>query len=338
MNNKTTELIDELVSLIYNITDEEVLRKTLETLLSDNELAAVAQRFSAGKMISEGRPYSEIVRETDASPFVIAKVKSVMQENGITFTEAPAAYKSFASVYDRLTRDVEYEKRFLYITEIFEKFGKSPSLVLDLACGTGEMTTIMAEHGYDMIGVDISPEMLDTAADKSGDLNILYLNQPMQELDLYGTVDAAICLLDGINYLEDTAELVETFSKVENFLNPGGIFIFDINTRYKLENVLAGNVFCGEDDDVFYTWENFYDPEEKICEFKLEFFITENGNIRRHTEYHYEKAFEVSEIKKALKKSGFELLAVYDDLSFEAPRRNSEKIFFVAQKSTGEGN
>ncbi len=333
MDSKASEqMLDELFDFILKVKDEETLKKTLGALMSKTEAITIAQRYKAARMLQEDYPYSEIVRRTDVSPFVISKISRSIQENDIKIPDTVSSYKSFALVYDRLTQDVEYEKRFEYIESIFKKFKAKPSLVLDLGCGTGGMTTIMAEHGYDMIGVDISADMLDVAQQKSEDLKILYLNQPMQELDLYGTVDAAISLLDSINYLEDTDELEETFKRVENFLNPGGLFIFDINTKYKLENILAGNIFCGEDEDVYYTWENYYDKEEKLCEFKLEFFITENGSINRYTEYHYEKAFELTEIKNALKKSGFELLAVYDDLSFEPNRRNSEKIFFVAKK------
>ena len=333
MDDKREQIItDRFIRFIAGITDEDVLREKLNLLMSPGETFAIAQRLEAAKMLNAGKTYSEIVRETDINTFILSRLETILENTGDELDCAPESYKSFASVYDELTHDVEYEKRFKYIEKIFKKYNTSPKIVLDLACGTGGMTTIMAKNGYDMIGVDISTDMLEAANAKSDGLNILYLNQPMQELDLYGTVDAAICLLDSINYLEDEDEMLQTFRLVENFLNPKGLFIFDINTKYKLEHVLAGNVFCGEDDNVYYTWQNFYDKEEKVCEFKLDFFITEDGVINRHTEYHYETAFGISEIKRNLKKAGFELLEVCDDLTFDAPHRKSEKVFFIARK------
>ncbi len=335
MENKSLDKpLKELLQLILNTKSEEDLRDLLETLITSNEARVITQRYVAAKMLHEGYPYSEIVGQTDVSPFALTRLEQLFKEKNIDFNPTPTQYTSFAKVYDRLTQDVEYDKRFKYIQKIFKKFHFTPNIILDLGCGTGGMSTIMAEADYDVIGVDISSEMLNVASEKAQakNLDILYVQQPMEKLDLFGTVDAAISLLDSINYLEDAVALQKTLKGVHTFLVPGGLFIFDINTRYKLENVLAGNIFCGEDEDVYYTWENCYDPDEKVCEFKLEFFISENGNITRHTEFHYEKAFEISEIKKLLKKTGFELLAVYDDLTFDEPVRKSEKVFFVARR------
>ena len=334
--DNSNEKIARLLDLLVSINNFEDISKVIGLLFSDVELYSLADRLEATLMLADGQPYSDVVGKTDISALLLPKLSSQLAEDE-TLAELlrpeHQKYVSFASVYDALTDDVDYKKRLKYIKSLFKLYGVKPNLVLDLACGTGTMTTLMAKDGFDMIGVDLSAEMLDVAKSKADkdNLNILYLNQPMEEFELYGTVDAALCLLDGLNYLPEYEMLVDTFKLVRNYLNPGGLFVFDINTKHKLKNVLAGNVFCGSAPGVYYTWENAYDPEEDICEFTLEFFIKDGEKYSRHTEYHYEKAYTIAQIKKALKAAGFESVDTYDDLTFLPPHKTSEKVFFVAK-------
>ena len=269
----------------------------------------------------------------------MSKIREAAAESGLDFSQlvssAPSSpYSVFAEVYDSLTEDVEYQRRADYITSLFRKYGKEPEIVLDLGCGTGTVTTLLAKKGYSMIGVDMSSEMLAVASDKAEkeNLDILYLNQPMEDFELYGSVGAVTCLLDSLNYITEEEDVEQTFRLVHNYLDPGGLFIFDVNTPYKFKNVLAGNTFCGESDKAFYCWENVYDPDYDLCEFSLNFFIKSPGGYSRHTETHYQRSYTSAFLSRMLKKCGFELVAVFDDLTYDAPSRTSQKVFYVARK------
>ena len=243
-------------------------------------------------------------------------------------------YGDFAEIYDRL-QDIDYDSFVEYYEKIFEKFGIKPKLVLDLACGTGNITLPMAKKGYDMIGVDLSEEMLGIAADKAREdnLDVLLLNQDMTEFELYGTVDAAVCALDGVNYLTEDGDVQKLMLLIKNYLNPDGIFIFDINSEYKLKTVLGDNTFVYDEDDVYCVWSNSYDEEEKICGFTLDFFKkTENGLYERFEEYQEERAYSVDELKSAAEEAGLEVVGIYGDRGFESPAETCERIFIVLKK------
>ncbi len=243
-------------------------------------------------------------------------------------------YNKFADIYDKL-QDIDYNSFVIYYEKIFSLNNIKPSLVLDLGCGTGNITIPMAKKGYDMIGVDLSANMLDIAANKSRDaeLDILLLNQDMTDFELYGTVDAAICALDGVNYLTDDGDLDKLFALIHNYLNPGGIFIFDINTEYKLKTILANNTFVYDKDDIYFIWNNSYEENDKICYFDLDFFTKTEGNLyERHSEYQEERAYSIEEIKASAEKSSLNVVGIYNDRSFDAPSEISERIFFVVQK------
>jgi ubiquinone/menaquinone biosynthesis C-methylase UbiE len=243
-------------------------------------------------------------------------------------------YKGFSSIYD-IFIDADYDVWVDYILNIWKRFGKNPELVLELACGTGNITTRLAKKDFDMIGIDISEDMLSIARQKPGRYkkDILYLAQDMREFELYGTVDACLCLMDGINYILERDGVLETFKLVYNYLNPGGIFIFDINTKHKFENILSDNDFCKTTDDAAYTWENYYDEGECVNEYYINCFVKDKGGkYNRFEEFHYQKGYEAEEIKALLIKAGFEVFAVYDNLSFDDYKTDSEKIFFVAIK------
>ena len=242
------------------------------------------------------------------------------------------SYGDFAFIYDRLTDDVEYEKRADYIENIICKhFGKSAELLCDLGCGTGTMCNLMSDKGYDVIGIDSSESMLDVAMQKSSVGKILYLNQDMTDFELYGTVDVFISMLDSVNYVTEQSELQKMFSLVNNYLNPNGIFIFDVNSKFKFENILGDNTYTYEADDIFYTWENYY--EDELLDIYLNFFIKNNsGSYDRMKEHHVQRYYSLERLKKMADKSNLSVEAVYGDLSFEKPKENEERIFFVLKK------
>ncbi len=244
------------------------------------------------------------------------------------------SYSGFAYIYDRLMQDIDYDAWVDYIEAIFDRCGVTPKLVLELACGTGNICCRMAQRGYDMIGIDLSQDMLNIAVPKAEekDLDILYLQQDMREFELYGTVDAVLCLIDSVNYITQEKDLIQVFKLVRNYLNPGGLFIFDINSAHKLKEIIGSNTFVVNEDDIFYVWENNYDEKDEICEFFLTFFVKEGRKYNRIDEYHREKAYSTCVIKDCLKKAGLYLVDIYEPFSFQKPMEKSERIFFVAQR------
>ena len=253
-----------------------------------------------------------------------------------------SSYETFAQVYDTFMSNVPYDDWIIYIQKIWDKFNIKPQLILDLACGTGNISSRLANLGYEMIGVDLSEDMLEEAMEKNAQLlpgkkPVLYLNQDMRDFELYGTVDCVLCLCDSINYITDENELLHVFKLVNNYLEPGGLFIFDINTVYKFKNVLADNSFGQTTETAAYTWENYYDEEENINEFYTNFFIENpDGTYDRYEEYHYERGYTVEKIKELLEKAGLIAEGVFDDNSFAAPNEKSERIYFAARES-GKG-
>ena len=241
-------------------------------------------------------------------------------------------YNDFAYIYDKLINDVDYKEWADYYFKIFQRYGLRPKLGLDLGCGTGNLTVELANRGIEMTGVDLSEDMLMVAREKSEGLDILYLNQDMTEFELYGTVDFIVSSLDCINYITDKRDLQRVMKLANNYLEPGGLFIFDINTRYKLENVIGDNTFILEDDDCFCSWQNEYDKRRKLSDFYLTFFVKDGENYIRFDEHHTERTYEIEEIKALIENSGMRLLKVYHNLSFENPKKNSERVFFVAQE------
>ena len=239
-------------------------------------------------------------------------------------------YSGFAFVYDKFMQETPYDKWTDYILEIWKKAEHMPKLVLDLACGTGSMTVRLAEKGYEMIGIDISEQMLAVAEEKSRGAGILYICQDMSEFELYGTVDSIVCMCDSVNYLTEETEIVNLFKLVKNYLNPGGYFIFDINTEYRFKNVLADNVYSAVLEDAAYIWENCYYEDEGVNEYNAAFFTkTESGLYRRYDECHVEKAYSIEKIKNYVESAGLEIAGIYDELSFDYPNEKSERIFFV---------
>lgn len=244
------------------------------------------------------------------------------------------SYDVFSGFYDRLTDNVEYEKRAEYFCRLLSMCDIKSGILLDLGCGTGSMSVKMAQRGFDVIGVDISIGMLGVAQQKmyeSGQ-KILFLNQPMQNIDLYGTVDCAICVLDGINHLDNSDEVRQTFEKVSLFMNKGGAFAFDVNTIYKHKNVLADNAFIYDFDDLFCAWQNNYNEEDNSVDITLDFFEEEDGIYYRSGENFSEQAYELEKISEWLEQAGFEIIGVFDDLTTDPVKPCSERAVFLARK------
>lgn len=241
-------------------------------------------------------------------------------------------YGAFAKIYDPLTKDVNYKQRCDYIEEIFRRHSKvTPHLVADLACGTGNVCLELDSRGYDMIGIDISPDMLDVAVKKSEGKDILYLNQDICDFELYGTVDAMLCLLDSVNHLTDDGDIDSLFSLVNNYLNPDGLFVFDVNTRYKFENVLSDNVFTYEDDKIFYVWENDY--KDEICDIYVNFFVRDGDTYKRIEQQHCERYYSDKYLRSKAQKHGFKVESVYGELTFEKGKKDCQRKFWVLKKT-----
>lgn len=246
-----------------------------------------------------------------------------------------AAYASLSEYYNRFTDDVPYERWADFFEQIFTQKQIKPKVVLDLACGTGSLTRIFAQRGYDMIGVDQSEEMLMLAQQACLDANpekpVLLLHQSMQELDLYGSIDACICCLDAINYVGQPDMLQETMQRVYTFLEPGGLFLFDINTRNKLERI-DGQSFVREDEDVFCVWQCEIEDGEQ-CHYYFDIFVcNDTGTWDRYQEHHIERIYEPEDLTSMLKKAGFAEIEQRGELSDDVPDEQEERIFFIARK------
>ena len=199
-----------------------------------------------------------------------------------------SSYESFARVYDLFMDNIPYEEWCEYLAGLLEDQGIREGLVLELGCGTGNMTRLLAEKGYDMIGVDNSVDMLEIAMEKKEEeeQDILYLLQDMREFELYGTVRAVVSVCDSMNYIIEEEDLLEVFRLVNNYLDPGGIFIFDLNTEYKYEKILGDTTIAEDREDASFIWDNYYDPEEKINEYDLALFIPEEKDCEiRYRKY-----------------------------------------------------
>ena len=216
-------------------------------------------------------------------------------------------YGKFAKLYDELMTDFNYEDWFEYIKEIFKKFNIDPSRILEMACGTGNLSYYLAKEGYDLTCFDLSSDMLAKAYKKLRKYkNVEIMNQNMIDFNLKKTYDGIISICDSINYITKKEDLEKTFENVWKHLEKDGIFIFDINSYYKLKHIIGNNTFIEDREDVFYIWENFYNEKEDICEFYLTFFFKDNEvNYERFDETHIEKAYGVEEIEELLYKVGF---------------------------------
>lgn len=267
------------------------------------------------------------------------------------------AYTDFASVYDIFMDDTPYQEWADFLSELIEEYGISKrigdtcnsstddidevlkserDLVLDLGCGTGTLTELLYQKGYDMIGVDNSQEMLNIAISKreSSGSGILYLCQDMRELELYSTIGTVVSVCDSVNYLLEDHEVEETFRLVNNYLYPGGLFIFDFNTVYKYQQVIGDTTIAENREECSFIWENYYHHKERINEYDLTIFAKEGGSdlFRRFTETHFQRGYTLKEMLGFVKRAGMEVVLVLDADTHKAPVDESERIYVIAQE------
>lgn len=245
------------------------------------------------------------------------------------------AYTEFATVYDTFMDNVPYEAWEKYLVDILKAEGINDGLLLELGCGTGRMTRLLAAEGYDMIGVDNSEEMLSVAREYTMEnTEILYLLQDMREFELYGTVKAIVSICDSMNYITEDEDLLEVFKLVNNYLDPEGVFIFDLNTVYKYEKILGEQTIAENREDASFIWDNYYDEEEQINEYDLALFIPEgkDGLYRKYEEVHYQRAYELELVKELLEKAGMEFVTAYDAFTKNPVNEKSERIYVIARE------
>lgn len=244
-------------------------------------------------------------------------------------------YGFLAGSYDALTRDVDYEKLRAYLEGRFSEARRPVKTVLDLACGTGTLTWLLAARGYETIGVDISPEMLAQAREKAPEgfdgVEPMFLNQSMDKLDLYDTVDACVCCLDSVNYVTRPAQLRRAFQRVYTFLAPGGVFLFDARTPEALE-AMDGQVFWDEDEDTYCVWQGEFSRKRRICTYYMDIFRREGNLWRRGQEEHREYAYTVDELSRMLEQTGFQAVKRYGEGRRRRPKPGDDRVFFFARK------
>lgn len=245
------------------------------------------------------------------------------------------AYTSFAQVYDLFMDNVPYEEWCEYIKSLLKEYKIEDGLVLDLGCGTGKLTRLLEDAGYDMIGIDYSGEMLEIAREHQEEgSNILYLLQDMREFELYGTVRAVVSVCDSMNYITEEEDLLQVFRLVNNYLDPKGLFIFDLNTVYKYKELLGETTISENREEGSFIWDNYYEEEEQINEYDLTLFIKEKDNLyRKYEETHFQKAYTLEKVKELLEKAGMEFVAAYDAFTRDAVKENSERIYVIAKEN-----
>ncbi len=245
------------------------------------------------------------------------------------------AYGALAASYDRLTSDVDYESWVDFARQLWTREGICPRTALDLACGTGSATRLLAQMGLEVTAVDLSEDMLTEAMDKCADLEHLptFVHQGLQELCLPRGADLAVCFLDSLDYILDPADCAEAIRRTYRALNPGGIFIFDVNTPEKLR-AMDGQVFLDEDDDVYCIWRGEFDENTNICSYGMDLFQREGPLWRRTFEEHQEYAYSIEQLRHCLKAAGFTNIRVWADRKLCAPGEGEQRVWFSARKGT----
>ncbi len=245
------------------------------------------------------------------------------------------AYTDFAKVYDIFMDQTPYEEWCRRLTGLLERYEIPKGLVLELGCGTGTLTELLARAGYDMIGIDNSEDMLNAAQEKKqiSGRDILYLLQDMREFELYGTVAAVVSVCDSLNYLLREEDLTETFRLVNNYLDPGGLFIFDFNTVYKYQEIIGDRVIAENRQECSFIWENDYEEETQLNEYDLTIFVRqEDGLFRRFQETHLQRGYTLEQIKSCLAAAGMEFLEAFDEAEGGPVTGTSERIYCIARE------
>lgn len=248
-----------------------------------------------------------------------------------------AGYRDFAFFYDLLMKNADYESRFGYIIGLLAENGIGEGILLDMACGTGTLSKMFAQKGFDVVGIDASEEMLSRAQEKKLEesFDALFLCQKMEELDMFGTVDAAVCTLDSLNHVTEKEKIREIFRRVALFMNDNGLFIFDVNTLYKHRRVLENNAFVFDTENVFCVWQNTLLEDNETTQINLDIFEgdeEEEDVYIRYSEEFFERGYELDFLKKTLENYRFEVVGIYDDMTKEPVRRDSERAVFVCKK------
>ncbi len=243
------------------------------------------------------------------------------------------AYRDLAVSYDRLTNDVDYKAVVDFYWQILEREGLQPRTAVDLACGTGSVALLLAEQGLRVTAVDMSEEMLCVAAQKTCEqgLKVTFACQKLQQLRLSRAVDLAVCALDSLDYIADPEDCREAIRRIYRVLNPGGCFIFDVNTPEKLK-AMDGQVFLDEDEDVYCVWRGEFDEQTNICSYGMDLFQRRGDTWHRSFEEHCEYAYSADQLIGYLKDAGFTEIAVYADREFCDPRPDEQRIYIKARK------
>lgn len=276
------------------------------------------------------------------------------------------AYTGFAGVYDLFMDNVPYKEWSQYLIGLLQEYQVDEGLVLELGCGTGNMTRLLADAGYDMIGIDCSEEMLQVAKEtawsgksgtqkkeewqehkyakkeekehdivQQGGTDILYLLQDMREFELYGTVKAVVSICDSINYILEEEELLQVFRLVNNYLDPGGVFIFDMNTLYKYREILGENTICENREEGSFIWENYYEEKDQVNQYDLTLFVREPGSAglyRKYEETHFQRGYELQKVQELLANAGMEFVTAYEAFTRHPVQEDSERVYVIARE------
>ena len=244
------------------------------------------------------------------------------------------AYTGFAKLYDLFMDNIDYQAWGEYLTGLLREYHIDSGIVADLGCGTGNMTELLAEKGYDMIGIDNSYEMLEEAMEKrieSGH-DILYLEQDMREFELYGTVAAVVSVCDSLNYITEQEELTEVFRLVNNYLDPDGLFIFDVNMEVKFRKI-ADSTIAENREDCSFIWENYYTAEDQINEYDLTIFVKQQKDLfRKFTETHLQRGYTMETMKGLVEQSGLIFVEALDADTHGSVTETSERIYVIARE------
>ena len=244
-------------------------------------------------------------------------------------------YDALAGSYDAMMTDASYQKRVNWLERLFRKSRIPVETVLDLACGTGTIACLLAERGYRVIATDGSEEMLTQAMVKAAALEEkapVFLHQAMPKLRLLEPVDTVISTIDSLNYLTREKDIRETFRRVFRWLNPGGAFIFDVNTPYQLRR-MDGQMYMDETEDSFCVWRTFFSERTQVCTYQVDLFRErEDGAWERTFEEHREKAWSMDQLCAFLREAGFDTITVTGDLSAKLPKEEEDRWLIRAEK------
>ncbi|MGN0368382.1 MAG: class I SAM-dependent DNA methyltransferase [Wujia sp.] len=251
------------------------------------------------------------------------------------------SYESFAAVYDTLMDNIPYDEWFAYLHELLQEYNIKDGIIAELGCGTGNITERLSKCGYDMIGIDNAPAMLEIANRKKAEnqTSTLYLCQDMREFELFGTVGAIISICDSVNYILDEEELTDVFRLVNNYLDTDGIFIFDFHTQHYYRDIVASSTIAEDRDDISFIWDNYYDEETDVNELALSLFLREQEDLfRKYEELHLQRGYTVEEMKQIVEASGLILLQCYDAFTHAPATEDSERVYIIAREHTTAGD